>query len=143
MINLSLALLLAAMLAEPGATEAASAGDGGQTTMSVAATKRCLVRQATGGKQAPFSFVAIVPDDTVGELTARGFAATPCTATAEQFAAYKAQMCKLAEGNDAVQARTEEVLGTTGIKLCNAARKLVGEPASDAPPSTSAASAGN
>jgi len=136
-------LLLVAMAADPGVANGASPADAGQAAAPDASTMRCMVRQATGGKQTPFSFVAIVPADNVDELTAKGFAATPCAANSNRFADYKAQMCELAKGNDAVQARTEEVLGATGIKLCNAARKLAGEPAIDTPPSATTSSAGN
>jgi hypothetical protein len=98
-----------------------------------------MSRRVTKGGGRPFDFVVPVPASLAAQFTDKGFAPATCTEGAMQRAVrFKASMCELARGNDAVQIRTEEVLGFTATKLCAAAKLLL----PDGPTTQGAAPAG-
>jgi hypothetical protein len=135
MTGLYSSLLL--LVSASAGTDAGASGSASAIEAQGRPTRQCLARQTAGTKTPSFSFLAMVPSSEAADLTAKGFAPVACPGGGEDLTAYKARVCKLAEGNDAVQARTEEVLGVTATKLCGAARILAGEPATLAPPATS------
>jgi len=88
-------------------------------------TARCMARTTTQSEHPNWSLVVPVPADKQAEFAAKGFAPASCAGLGAELARFKAQMCDLAKGNQAVQARTEQVMGVNARKICAAARALL------------------
>lgn len=85
----------------------------------------CMSRTTTQTDAPNFEFVVPVPDAKASDFTQRGFKAAPCKGLALNLAKHKAMVCDLALGNEAVQKRTEQVLGIDAVKMCAVAKVLL------------------
>lgn len=86
---------------------------------------RCMARTTTQKENPNWSFVVPVPAANQADFAAKGFAPAACAGLHVNLAKFRADACDLARSNDAVQARTEQVLGVDARKLCAAAKLLV------------------
>ena len=84
----------------------------------------CLSRSVTDAKGKRATFEVAVTSVLSSDLLKGGFTVMPCASSRWNAARYRAEMCKLAEGNSAVQARWAEMLGVEPKRLCEASGKL-------------------
>jgi len=88
-------------------------------------TARCMARTTTQTEHPNWSFVVAVPPASQADFAAKGFVPASCGGLGTKLAGFKADMCDLARGNDAVQDRTEQVLGINARKICAATKLLL------------------
>jgi len=86
---------------------------------------RCMARATTKHDGHDWSFVVPVPSASQADFTAKGFVPAACGPMTSRLADHKRFVCEIAKGNDAVQARTEQVLGIDARKLCAAVTALL------------------
>lgn len=83
----------------------------------------CLSRPVTGGT-AGSRFDVVVTSALSTTLLTKGFSVIPCATSYWTAAKYRDEVCRLAKGNTAVQARLETFIGVKPTLLCETAAVL-------------------
>ena len=120
-----LALLLClAVSAKAFAAEQASPSDTSAGQAGPVSTVGCVTRRITGAGIPDYDLVVPQADTSDQSLAGKGYVKATCPSPAA-LAKFKAEICEVAKGNSAVQARTEQLLGLDARKLCEIATKAI------------------
>jgi hypothetical protein len=92
-------------------------------TAANGASARCMARTTTQTEHPNWQFLVPVPIANQVDFAGKGFQPVACNGV--DVARFKADVCDLAKGNDAVQARTEQIYGINARKMCAAAKLLL------------------
>jgi len=112
-------------IAQTGSTGASAIPADQLLTAPNGVTAQCMARTTTQSEHANWPLVVPATSANQAAFAAKGFVPAPCGSLATDLVTLKADMCNLAQGNDAVQRRTEQVFGIDARKLCAAVTLLL------------------